>query len=499
MTGEPVLRATGLAKDYGPVRVVADMDLTLHRASIHALMGENGAGKSTVIKMLSGAAKSTEGTMTLGQQPYTPASVHEAQQAGVVALPQEIVLVPSLTVADNVFLGLAAHSRAGVLQRGEQRRIASEVLDRLGQRLPMSVPVGELSPVQQTMVALARALVRQARVLILDEPTAALTDAEIEQLFEVLRGLRDAGTSILYVSHRMEEVFALSDTVTVMRNGSLVWTKPIGELDQPAVVAAMIGRESQPHELTRRNRDTHVVLEVERLSGRRLTDVSFSVTRGMVLGVAGLAGSGRSELLRTLAGAQRARHGNIRFEGVDLTHASIREHMRHGVALVPEERRKQALMLGNSIAENIALANLSRVSRAAVVNNRLVRTVAEQAMSALRIRATSITQVVGELSGGNQQKVVLGKYLEGEPRLLLLDEPTRGIDVGTKEEIHALVDRLAGDGMTVVVVSSEIPELLRMSDEIVVLREGRVTARLIATEADEETILTHCYRMPEEQ
>ncbi|WP_141211221.1 sugar ABC transporter ATP-binding protein [Enemella dayhoffiae] len=498
MTDAPVLTATGLTKRYGSVDVVADMGMSLMPGTIHGLMGENGAGKSTVIKMLSGAVTPSGGAMILRGETYAPATVHEAQNAGVVALPQELLLVGALPVADNIFLGTRHETSGSLIHRQRQRRRAEAVLAELGQRLPMTVPVSELSPVQQTMVAVARALAREARVLILDEPTAALTDQEIEQFFAVLAGLKATGVAILYVSHRMNEIFALTDVITVMRNGHHVWTRPTFEVDEPTVVATMIGRTHETRSRPKLPAGAEASLVVESLTGNRLRDVSFTAEAGRVLGVAGLAGSGRSELLRTLAGAQRARTGTITFEGTELSGASIRTRMRRGVALVPEERRSQALVLADSIEDNIALANLDQVSSGGVVSRRRVSALARTTMDDLAIRAASIRQPVEQLSGGNQQKVVLGKYLRRQPRLLLLDEPTRGIDVGTKQEIHDLIGDLADAGVTVLVVSSEITELLSVCDEILVLREGRVSARIPAAGATEQQVLTHCYRKPEE-
>ena len=506
----PPLATRGLSKDYGPVRVVAGMTLEFHAGSVHALLGENGAGKSTLIKMLSGAIQPSEGEILVDGEPHQFRSVGDAQGRGIVALPQELTLVPSLGAAENIFLGVRRPGAGILVNRGSLNRDAAAILERLRQRIPLGTPVGELSAVQQTMVALARALARDARVLILDEPTAALTDTETEQLFAVLRELRDAGTAIVYVSHRLEEVFALCDTATVMRNGTHVWTKPIGETSHDDVVSAMIGRahgQAFPPRADERageadgagsgsgsDSSTEPVLRVEELSGYTLRGVSLAARAGRVLGIAGLAGAGRSELLKIVAGAQRARGGQVLLDGRDVTRHSIGRSMGDGIALVPEERRGQGLVITDSIRGNIALANFGSLSGAGVMSRSREHRTAEKWAKDLQIKTTSVRQPVEELSGGNQQKVVLAKVLERQPRVLLLDEPTRGIDVGTKSDIYVLIRRLAESGVAVVVVSSEIPELIGIADEIAVLHEGELTGVVPAAGASEESILSLCYR-----
>ncbi|MFD5598511.1 sugar ABC transporter ATP-binding protein [Leucobacter sp. NPDC058333] len=493
----PALATDAVSKDYGPVRVVSDITLEFHAGSIHALLGENGAGKSTLINVLSGAITPSAGRVLVAGEPQQLRSVRDGQALGIVALPQELTLVPSLAAAENIFLGMRRAGSRALVHRRTLDRDAAFQLERLGQRIPLDTPVGELSAVQQTMIALARALARDARVLILDEPTAALTDTETEQLFTVLRALRDEGTAIVYVSHRLEEVFALADTATVMRNGQHVWTKPIIDTDTGDVVSAMIGRDHGQVYPQRAADAGEPVLEVEALSGYTLTDVSLTARSGRVLGIAGLAGSGRSELLKLVAGAQRVRSGSVRISGQDVTRSGVGRSMQAGIALVPEERRGQGLVMSDTIQSNIALANLRALSSLGVMSAARERATAERWAGELQLKATSVRQPVAELSGGNQQKVVLAKTLERGPRVLLLDEPTRGIDIGTKAEIYQLIRRLAESGVAVVVVSSEIPELLGIADEIAVLHEGHLTGVVSAADSTEESILHLCYRKPE--
>lgn len=484
-----------LSKDYGPVRVVSEVSLEFSAGSIHALLGENGAGKSTLIKMLAGVIKPSAGEVFVQATPQQFRTVRDGQQAGIVALPQELALVPTLAAGENIFLGVR---RTRLLSdRRAITRDATEQLARLGQRIPMDVPVSELSAVQQTMVALARALVRKARVLILDEPTAALTDTETEQLFTVLRSLRDDGVAIVYVSHRLEEVFSLADTATVMRNGAQIWTKPIQETDTDDVVSAMIGRDHGQVYPPRASRRGEVILEVDQLTGHTLSNVTVSARSGNVLGVAGLAGSGRSELLKIIAGAERAQAGRVVLGGVDVTALSLARTMTAGIALVPEERRSQGLVMAESIQTNIALPNLKSISRFGVALRSREQAVASRRASELQIKAASVRQPVNELSGGNQQKVVLAKFLERAPSVLLLDEPTRGIDIGTKAEIYLLIRRLTEAGVAVIIVSSEIPELLGIADEIAVLHEGHLTGTVEAEASSNESILHLCYRKSE--
>lgn len=492
-----VLSTSALSKDYGPVRVVSDISLNFKSGSIHALLGENGAGKSTLIKMLAGVIAPSAGHVEIDGAAQQFRTVRDAQDLGIVALPQELTLVPTLAAAENIYLGMPRPGVPGLTNRRQLDRDAQAQLSRLGQELPLDVPVGELSAVQQTMVALARAIARNARVLILDEPTAALTDTETEQLFAVLRALRDEGTAIVYVSHRLEEVFALADTATVMRNGRHVWTKPIANTDTNDVVAAMIGREHGQVFPDRATTDGIPMLSVNDISGFRLRNVSIEARAGRVLGIAGLAGSGRSELLKIIAGAERAHGGSIKLDGADVTRLSIAASMDAGIAYVPEERRSQGLVMTDSIQSNIALANLRTLSVAGVALRSRETATAQRRLADLQIKATSVKQPVDELSGGNQQKVVLAKYLEREPKVLLLDEPTRGIDIGTKSEIYQLIRRLTNDGVAVIIVSSEIPELLGIADEIAVLHEGHLTGLVTADESSDESILHLCYRKPE--
>ncbi|GGH36927.1 sugar ABC transporter ATP-binding protein [Microbacterium album] len=489
----PALEAHDIVKRFDGVHALEGARLSVRAGEIHALLGENGAGKSTLIKVLTGIHQPDQGDVRCFGEPVDFSGVRAANRAGVVALYQELSIIPTISVAENIVLGDRAPSRAGFVRWAELNRRARLQLDRLNQRIPLGKLAGHLSPVQQTMVAVARALGSDARVLILDEPTASLTDTEIRDLFVVLRGLRDEGVAIVYVSHRLEEVFELCDRLTVMRNGRTITTRDVAETTIDEVISTMVGREQSELYPARGTTRGEPVLRVEGLAGRRVADVSFTVHAGEVLGIGGLAGSGRSELLRLLSGAQRRTAGAIEVDGAALRGAGVGRALEAGIALVPEERRSQGVILSAAIQDNIAIANLGDVSRAGFVSQRRIGALARRGLEELRVKARGPRQPVGQLSGGNQQKVVLAKMLARAPRVLLMDEPTRGIDVGTKAEIYRLIRRLAAAGTAIVVISSELPELIGLTDRILVMHEGRLNGEVEAASADDELILAHAY------
>lgn len=488
----PILEVRAITKHFDGVQALRGVDLEVRPGEIHALLGENGAGKSTLIKVITGLYRQEQGEVLVGGEPVDFSNVRAAHRAGVVALYQELSIVPTISVAENIVLGDDVPSTLGIVRWKELRMHARAQLDRLGQQINLRRLAGGLSPVQQTMVAVARALSIDAQVLILDEPTAALTDTETEDLFAVLRSLRDEGVAIVYVSHRLEEVFALCDRLTVMRNGRTIVTKNVADSSIHDVISTMVGREQNELYPERGTGVGEVVLSVDGLFGRRVKDVSFQVRAGEVVGVGGLAGSGRSELLRLLAGAQKSSAGTVHV-GTAVVGRGVGRALDAGIALVPEERRAQGVILSAPIAENIAIANLKSVSPGGIVSQRRIVQLAKGALADLQIKARSVRQPVGQLSGGNQQKVVLAKMLARNPKVLLMDEPTRGIDVGTKAEIYRLIRKLAAAGTAVVAVSSELPELIGLSDRILVMHEGRISGEVDADGADDEVILTYAY------
>lgn len=488
------LEAHDVVKRFDGVLALDGAHLSVQPGEIHALLGENGAGKSTLVKVITGLLAHEGGEIRCEGRPVDFASVREAHRSGVVALYQELSVIPTISVAENILLGDTTPRRGGLVQWRRLHQQARVQLDRLNQKIPLRRLAGDLSPVQQTMVAVARALAMDAKVLILDEPTASLTDVEIESLFAVLRALRDDGVAIIYVSHRLEEVFELCDRLTVMRNGSTVTTRDVPDVTVDEVIATMVGRAQSQMYPERGTAIDDVSLRAEGVTGRRVQEVSFHALSGEVLGIGGLAGSGRSELLRVLSGAQKRAGGKVSVAGHALSPGgSVGQALAAGLALVPEERRSQGVILDAAIQDNIAIANLAQVSRLGWVRQRSVTGLARTALDNLRIKARGPRQYVGQLSGGNQQKVVLAKMLARRPQVLLMDEPTRGIDVGTKAEIYRLIRELAAGGTTVITVSSELPELIGLCDRILIMHEGRVSGEVRAEGADEALLLSYCY------
>lgn len=492
--GVLAIEAKGIFKHFDGVHALSGVRLDVKSGEIHALLGENGAGKSTLIKVITGIYSPDSGQLYRDGNEVSFSNVREANAAGIVALYQELSIIPTLSVAENIMMGEQLPNKGGLVSWNSMRKGAQKQLDRLNQKIPLRELAGELSPVQQTMVAVARALSTDAKVLILDEPTASLTDTEIRDLFTVLRSLRDQGVAIIYVSHRLEEVFELCDRLTIMRNGETIVTKNVKDTDIDEVISTMVGRKASELYPERGTATDVVSLKVENLTGRKVTDVSFVAHKGEVLGIGGLAGAGRSELLRILAGSQKHKSGVITIGDQKLRHSpSVGKVLSSGMALVPEERRSQGVILNAPIQENILIANMPNVSKGGVISRSKVVDITREGMNMLQIKARGPQQFVGELSGGNQQKVVLAKMLARKPKVLLMDEPTRGIDVGTKAEIYRLIRELAANGTTVVAVSSELPELIGMSDRIIIMHEGKISGEMPAVGADEETLLSYCY------
>jgi len=488
------LEAHGIFKHFDGVHALSGAHLSVRKGEIHALLGENGAGKSTLVKIITGIYTPDSGKILRDGEEVEFANVRVAHRAGIVALYQDLSIIPSMSVAENILLGEQTPSRGGLVQWKILRRRAQEQLDSLNQKIPLGELAGELSPVQQTMVAFARALATNARVLILDEPTASLTDTEIKDLFAVLRSLRDQGVAILYISHRLEEVFELCDRLTIMRNGETIITKDVADSNIDEVISTMVGRSAGELYPERGTATMTVALTVEKLDGRRVQNISFTAHKGEVLGIGGLAGSGRSELLRILSGAQKHTAGRITVGETTLPRSpGVGKALDAGIALVPEERRSQGVILSATIQDNIALANIPAVSSLGWVSGARIADITRRGMLDLQIKARGPRQPVGELSGGNQQKVVLAKMLARKPKVLLMDEPTRGIDVGTKAEIYRLIRELAAGGTTVVAVSSELPELIGMSDRIIIMREGQISGEVQAEDANDELLLSYCY------
>jgi rhamnose transport system ATP-binding protein len=487
----PVLSLSGVSKTFGSVRALQDVSLELHPGEAHALAGENGAGKSTLIKVLAGVYRPDTGTVLVDGQPVTFAGPADARDAGVAVIYQEPTLFPDLSVAENIFMG---RQPRGQLRRIDRRRMHAEaaaLFQRLGVTLDPAQPARGLSIADQQMVEIAKALSLRARVLIMDEPTAALTVNEVERLFAVARSLRSQGAAVLFISHRLDEVFELCQRVTTLRDGRLIATEPVAELTPDDLVRRMVGR---PLEALFPKLDTApgaVALKVDRLSREGLfTDVSFEVRRGEIVALAGLIGAGRSEVARAIFGVDRWDAGRVEVNGRPLPPASPTSAMAAGLALVPEDRRQQGLVMSLSIERNVGLTGLRSLNRFGLIRRAAERTRAADWAVRLRLRYARLSDPVDTLSGGNQQKVVLAKWLAIRPAVLIVDEPTRGIDVATKAEVHRLLSELAGDGIAVLMISSELPEVIGMADRVLVMHEGRVVAEIARGQATEESIMS---------
>jgi ribose transport system ATP-binding protein len=495
----PIIRAAGIGKRFDETQVLKDVDLELSPGEVLALTGENGAGKSTLMKILAGIYADYEGQIVFDGQVVAFASVLDAERLGIAIIHQDLNLVPELTVSENIFLGREPLRFGAVLDRARTRKGAADLLKRIGLAIDPDAKVGTLRVGEQQLVEIAKAISIGARVLIMDEPTSALSPGECERLFSVVRQLSAEGVAIIYISHRMDEVMDLANRVMVLRDGRRVLTAPIGELTRERIITAMVGRGlfARKHEpaaragnaiLTVRN----LTLDVPTRQGMRraVDNVSFDVRAGEILGIGGLLGAGRTEILEAIFGAARGEWtGSIMIDGKEASISDPSDAKALGIAFVPEDRKTRGLILGSSILTNVVLPSLASIARFSLLRFRREEDISRRQVHDLALHYSHLRQPAATLSGGNQQKVVLAKWLATRPRILLLDEPTRGIDVGAKQEIHELIFALANQGIAIVVVSSELPELMYLSDRILVMCEGKATGLLSRTEASEERIM----------
>ena len=489
-TREPAVELRGVTKRFGAVQALRGIDLALRGGRVHALVGENGAGKSTVVRILAGVHRPDLGQVLVDGRPTDLHNPADARDRGIAVIHQEPTLFPDLDVAENVFMGRHPRGRGGRVDWPRMYREVGELLGSLGVRLNPRIPVQGLSVADQQLVEIAKALSLDARVLVMDEPTAALSAREVDELFAIVRRLRDRGVALLFVSHRLDEVFELADQVTVLRDGAHVVTAAVEELTTDQVVRHMVGRRLETLFPKAAAEIGGPVLQVRGL-GRAgaFEDVSFELRRGEVLGCAGLVGAGRTELARVLFGIDRPDRGSILVKGVEVDVGSPAAAMAHGIAYVPEDRHQQGLVLEFGIADNVVLPILGRVCRLGILDRRRARTLARDYTERLGVRSTGLDQLAGALSGGNQQKVVLAKWLTTRPEILLLDEPTRGIDIGAKAEVHRIISSLAADGLAILLISSELPEVLAASDRVLVFHQGRLAGVFTRAEATEERLM----------
>jgi D-xylose transport system ATP-binding protein len=496
---KPILEMRAIVKEFPGVKALDGVTFDLFEGEFHSLVGENGAGKSTLMKVLSGVYPfgSYEGDIVIDGEVRQFKTIRDSEKAGVAIIFQELSLVKELTVAENIFLGREP-SRFGIVNWSELYHKATKLLKDLHLPIDPRTPVGSLGIGQQQLVEIAKALSQDAKILVLDEPTAALTESEVETLFTILRKLKERGVGMIYISHKLDEVFAMSDRITVLRDGRTVGTESALALTKDKVIARMVGREvgdifpQTSHEFGEKAMEVRNLTAYDLdIPNKKLVDnVSFSVKKGEVLGIAGLMGAGRSELLMAIFGAWQGKSaGEIYVEGERVSIDSPSEAIKNGIGFVTEDRKRFGLLLEQTILDNMTLAGLKRISGAFLTHRSRESVAARKAMQSLKVKANSPLTIAGTLSGGNQQKVVLGKWLLTNPKVLFLDEPTRGIDVGAKQEIYLEINKLAKEGLAIVMVSSELPEVLGLSDRVLVLHEGRLTGEFSKAEATPEKVM----------
>jgi rhamnose transport system ATP-binding protein len=486
----PVLALRDISKSFGAVRALRAVSLELFPGEVHALAGENGAGKSTLIKTLAGVHRPDAGQVFLDGEPVVFHGPADARDAGIAVIYQEPTLFPDLSIAENIFMGRRPRRSLGRIDHKATHAATLALMKRLGVELDPERPARGLSIADQQIVEIAKALSFDARVLIMDEPTAALTGSEVARLFGVVSTLREQGSAVLFISHRLEEIFRICRRVTTLRDGALISSEPLDGMTEDDLVRRMVGRDLDELYPKQDVRAGEVALSVRRLTREGVfTDVSFDVRRGEIVGLAGLVGAGRTEVARAVFGVDRWDAGAVEVDGRPLTKGAPSLAMAAGLALVPEDRRAQGLVMGMSIERNIGLTGLRTTVRAGLMDRGAERSRSLDWAVRLQVKYARLADTVSTLSGGNQQKVVLAKWLATGPKVLIVDEPTRGIDVGTKAEVHRLLSELAADGVAVLMISSDLPEVLGMADRVLVMHEGRLTAEIPRAEATEESVM----------
>ena len=484
-----LLAVEGAAKNFGGVKALVSASLTLYSGEIHALLGENGAGKSTLLKAFAGVHALDHGSITLNGIAFRQGSTRDAREQGIAVIYQEPNLFPDLTLAENVFAGRQP-IKGGSVDWKLMNEEAGRLFQQLGVSLNPKTRARGLSIADQQIVEIAKAISTKANVIVMDEPTAALSSREVERLFAVARTLRDQGCAVVFVSHRLDEVFALCDRLTIMRDGSTVHTALISQMSEPEVIRAMVGRDVSELFPKMETMIGDVVLSVKNLArDGQFENITFDVRAGEIVALAGLVGSGRSEVARAIFGVDAHNYGTVEMNGKKLANHSPSDAMEAGIALVPEDRRLQGLFMPTSIAKNAAVTSLGRIRKAFLISSKAETELSEQWTQVMQTKFATIDDPVERLSGGNQQKVVLAKWLATNPKLLIVDEPTRGIDVGTKSEVHRLLSQKAKEGMAVLMISSELPEVLGMADRVLVMREGHIVREFNRSEATSEKVI----------
>lgn len=494
MIDNVILSVKNISKDFPGVKALDNISFDVVKGHIHALVGENGAGKSTLIKILSGVYKASEGSVTFKGKDVSINSPLEAQKLGISVVHQELKLVGTLSVAENIFLGrpqVTGNSRfVSLVDWRKQYRKAKELLDKLNVVMDLNQTVNKLSVAQQQIVEICKALSFDSDLIIMDEPSATLTDKELDVLFNILEMLKDRGVTIIYISHRIEEIFKITDRVTVLRDGQQIGTCDISEVDRKSLISMMVGRELENEYPKQKVPIGDVLLEVKNLNRSKvLHNINFSLRKGEILGIAGLVGAGRTELARAIFGADKDVTGDIYINGNKVEIKSVNDAIFRKIALVPEDRKQQGLVLGMKIKENISLVGINKILKGFLLSKEKEKQLAKDFIEKLRIATPDEEREVKYLSGGNQQKVVLAKWLTVDSDIIIFDEPTRGIDVGAKAEIYKLLNKLVAEGKGVIMISSELPEILGMCDRILVMHDGKITGEVKSESANQETIM----------
>lgn len=490
MTIAPILELKHISKAYAGNHVLKDVSFACQRGQVHALVGENGAGKSTLMKIVAGAVQANSGTITFKGETFSHLNARQALDKGISIIYQELALIPYMSVAENIFLGREQHTALGFTRRSAMMAEADKLLQRLGVSIDPRAPAGELTVARQQMVEIAKSLSRNGDLIIMDEPSAILAGQELEQLFKVIETLTQAGVTVIYISHRLDEVFQIAREVTVLKDGELVGTAPIQELNRALLVEMMVGRSLDEVFPKSKHAIGDPVMVAENLSTHLLRQASFTLHAGEIVGVAGMVGSGRTELARALFGVDPLQTGKMTLKGAPFAPRSPQQAIESGVTLVPEDRKRQGLFTGLAIRHNITLPILKRLARWGIVQRKAENEVIAKAKSDLSINMASADMEAQFLSGGNQQKVVLAKWLQILPSVIILDEPTRGIDVGAKFEIYQLMRQLNEQGVAILMISSELVEILGMSDRILVMRDGRIVGELAGEQVSEQAVIT---------
>lgn len=487
----PVIEMKGISKSFTGNRVLDQVDFQLLSGEIHALMGENGAGKSTLIKILTGIYERDAGKVFIKGKEVHFKNPKEAEQSGIAVIHQELNIIPYLTVYENMFLGKELTvGRFGITKDKEMKRQTKEYLNRLGIEIDPNTEAGNLSVGQQQMIEIARAVAANTEVLIMDEPTAALTDREIEALFKVISSLKEQGVGIVYISHRMEEIFQICDRISVLRDGQFIDSKEVAKTNFDEIVRLMVGRQLGERFPERDTKIGQERFKVENLTSKGcFENISFSVHQGEIVGVAGLMGAGRSEIMQAIFGYRSLHGGKVFIDGKEVTIKSPYEAIKAGIAFVTEDRKSEGLILDLSVRENLSITTLDKISKNRVISTKTEMSLVDEMIEKLHVKTSGREISVKSLSGGNQQKIVIGKWLGINPKILILDEPTRGVDVGAKKEIYQLMNDLTKQGVSIIMVSSELPEILGMSDRVLVIHEGKLAAVLNKSEATQENIM----------